>query len=304
MNMSIKKILKIVGQIGKNWLNENSFTQSAAAAYYAIFSLPGIIIVTSIMASFFYEKSMVDKEINSMIADLIGQELSLNLQSAMDSLTFTKNSWIALLIGMATILFGATRFFLQLQRSLNFIWDIEIKKSSTFWRVIKKRFTSLALVLFVGFMLLVTLSVTSFLALLSDYIAIQLPYLNIDTMILINNAVMFGIVTLLFTLIFKTVPDALILWSSSIIGAIVSASLFTIGQSLIIYFFSVTDPQSAFGAAGSIILMMLWVSYAFMILLLGAHVTKAHMEYVTGKKVKADSEIAKKSINQSSSKKA
>jgi membrane protein len=292
----MKQLSKIIFNVLKSWLNENSFSQSAAAAYYAVFSLPGLIIVMSVMASLFYEKTLVDNEINTMIEGFIGQELSLNLKSTMEELSLTKSSWMTLAIGAGTILFGATRFFMQLQRSLNFIWDVEIKKSSTFILVIKKRLMSLALVLFVGFMLLVTLSVTSVMAILADYIAIKIPYINIDTMVIVNRAVMFSIVVLLFTLIFKIVPDAIILWSSSAIGAVVSALFFTLGQTAITTYFSITDPQSAFGAAGSITLMMLWVSYAFMILLLGAHTTRAHMEWATGKKAKPESDIAKKSI--------
>lgn len=293
----IMKFIKTLGGIGKNWLNENSFSQSAAAAYYAVFSLPGIIIIMSVMASAFYEKTLVDNEINTMISGFIGQELTLDLQSMIGDLNMEDRGWIALSIGAATILFGATRFFMQLQRSLNMIWHVEIKKSSAFLAVVKKRVMSLALVLFVGFMLLVTLSVTSLMTLLSDYIALQIPYFDIGLMMIINKATMFGIVVLLFTLIFKIVPDAKILWASACVGAFISAIFFTIGQTGITAYFSIADPQSAFGAAGSITLMMLWVSYAFMILLLGAHVTKAHMEYVTGGKAKAESDIAKKSIH-------
>jgi len=292
----MSQLYKILKNILSAWLNENSFSQSAAAAYYAVFSLPGLIIVMSVMASLFYEKTLVDNEINAMIEGFIGQELSFNLQTMMTDINFKKASWITLTIGIVTILFGATRFFMQLQRSLNYIWDVEIKKSSTIWLVIKKRLMSLALVLFVGFMLLVTLSVTSVMTILADYIAIEIPYINIDTMVIVNRAVMFSIVVLLFTLIFKIVPDAIIHWQSSVIGAIVSATFFTLGQTAITTYFTVTDPQSAFGAAGSITLMMLWVSYAFMILLLGAHTTRAHMEWVTGKKAKPESDIAKKSI--------
>lgn len=295
----MQKFLYTLGKIGKNWLNERSFTQSAAAAYYAIFSLPGLIIIMSVMASIFFDKARVDNEIQSMVNGFIGQDLSLNLQSMISDLNMAERGWWALLIGIITILFGATRFFMQLQRSLNTIWDVEIKKSSAFWIVIKKRLMSLALVLFVGFMLLVTLSVTSIMSILSDYIALQIPYFNIGLMMIINKLVMFGIIVLLFTLIFKIVPDAKILWSSSTIGAIISAIFFTLGQTLITTYFSLADPQSAFGAAGSITLMMLWVSYAFMILLLGAHVTRAHMEYVMGQKVKPESDIAKKSIQSS-----
>ncbi len=294
---AMKTFYKIIKSILGSWLNENSLSQSAAAAYYAVFSLPGLIIVMSVMASLFYDRAMVDGEINKMITGFIGQDLTLNIQSAMDNMHVRDSGLITLLVGAVTILFGATRFFMQLQRSLNFIWDVEIKKSSTFWRVIKKRLMSLALVLFVGFMLLVTLSITSLLTILADYIAIQIPLININSMLIINKLVIFSIVVGLFTLIFKIVPDAQILWKSSAIGAVVSASFFTLGQSAITTYFSIADPQSAFGAAGSITLMMLWVSYAFMILLLGAHITRAHMEWSTGHKAKAESDIAKKSIH-------
>ena len=293
----MKQFYSILKNIFSAWLNENSFSQSAAAAYYAVFSLPGLIIVMSVMASIFYERADVHAQIDDMISGFIGQNLSLDLQKMMGDLSIQKSSWITLLIGAVTILFGATRFFMQLQRSLNYIWGVEIKKSSTFILVIKKRLMSLALVLFVGFMLLVVLSVTSIMSLLSDYIAIQIPYININTMMIVNKIMMFGIVVGLFTLIFKIVPDAIIIWKSSAIGAIVSAAFFTLGQSVITAYFSVADPQSAFGAAGSITLMMLWVSYAFMILLLGAHTTRAHMEWSTGKKAKAETDIAKKSIS-------
>lgn len=297
--MAMKQFYKILKNIMSAWLNENSFSQSAAAAYYAVFSLPGLIIVMSFIASLFYEKTMVDAEINTMIEGFIGQELSLNLKSMMETLDLQQTNTVMLVVGAVTILFGATRFFMQLQRSLNFIWDVEIKKSSTFWNVIKKRLMSLALVLFVGFMLLVTLSVTSVMSLLADYIAVKIPLININSMLILNKLIMFGIVVTLFTLIYKIVPDAVILWTSSFIGAIVSTIFFTLGQSAITYYFSVADPQSAFGAAGSITLMMLWVSYAFMILLLGAHTARAHMEWRTGKKAKAESDIAKKSITPS-----
>lgn len=293
----MKKLYGILKNIGSAWLNENSFSQAAAAAYYAVFSLPGLIVVMSVMASLFYERAHVDAQINDMISGFIGQDMSLDLQDTMAEISFQKSSWLTLTIAAATILFGATRFFMQLQRSLNFIWDVEIKKSSAVWMVVKKRLMSLALVLFVGFMLLVTLSVTSIMTLLSDYIALEIPFINVGLMIIVNKAVMFGIVTLLFTLIFKIVPDAIIMWKSSVIGALVSAIFFTLGQSVVTYYFSATDPQSAFGAAGSITLMMLWVSYAFMILLLGAHTTRAHMELVTGHKAKAETDIAKKSIS-------
>ncbi len=292
----MKQLYKIIKNILSAWLNEHSFSQSAAAAYYAVFSLPGLIIIMSFMASLFYERATVDAEIDQMISNFIGQDLSLNLKSTMTTLDLQKTNFVMLIVGAVTILFGATRFFMQLQRSLNYIWDVEIKKSSGFWRVVKKRLMSLALVLFVGFMLLVTLSVTSLLSILADYIAIQIPFININSMLIVNKAVMFGIVVSLFTLIFKIVPDAQILWLSSVIGACVSAVFFTLGQSIITAYFSIADPQSAFGAAGSITLMMLWVSYAFMILLLGAHTTRAHMEWATGGKAKAESDIAKKSV--------
>ena len=182
---------------------------------------------------------------------------------------------------------------MQLQKSLNRVFGVIPKKRKKYAVVLKKRLTSLTLVLSTGLVLLVTMTMTSLLTILADYIALNIPVININLMFLLNWGISYVIVTGLFTLLYKIVPDAKVAWVSALIGALLSAALFMIGQGIINYYFSVANPQSVFGAAGSIILLMLWVSYAFVILLLGANVCKAHMEQATGHKAEPERDIAK-----------
>jgi len=154
-----------------------------------------------------------------------------------------------------------------------------MKDKKGFFKVVKKRLASLVLVLVMGFVLLVLLTMTSVLTLLSDYLAVQIPYLNMDVMVILNWGVSYLIIACLFTFLYKWVPDVKVMWSSAALGAFIASALFIVGQGAVNYYFSVSNPQSVFGAAGSLILLMLWVSYAFMIVLLGAHSARVHMKY-------------------------
>ena len=273
------KLWAPVRDVFQRWFNEVSFTHSAAAAYYAVFSLPGLLLIMTAIASLVFDRTAVEDEVNSIIENLIGRELTINVQASLQSIEIMGRQWLAFLLGFAILLFAATRFFMQLQRSLNAVWGIKIGDKKGFLRIVKKRLASLILVLMMGFVLLVVLTMTSVLTLLSDYIALQIPYLNMNLMVILNWGLSYLIILCLFTCLYKWVPDVRVAWRSSMFGAAFASALFMVGQGAVNYYFSVADPQSVFGAAGSLILLMLWVSYAFMIVLLGAHISRVHMEY-------------------------
>ena len=289
---------KTLIDFGKNvyngWFSESTFTQAAAASYYAVFSLPGLILIASAVASLVFDQATVQEEVNKIITGLIGRDLSFNVKQSLAGVEVFGQTWIPFMIGFGIILYGASRFFMQLQKSLNYVWGVIPKKRQNFKAVVRKRFVSLVLVLGTGFVLLIMLTVTSFLTLLADYIALQIPVINVDIMLVLNWGISYLIVAGLFTLLYKFIPDVIVAWFASFVGALVSAALFMIGQGFVNYYFTVSNPQSVFGAAGSIILLMIWVSYAFMILLLGAHVCKSYMEFDTGRKAEPDRDIAKK----------
>ena len=290
----MKKALQFLKKIYTDWFTEDLFTQAAAASYYAVFSLPGLILIATGVASIVFDHATVQDEVNDIMRSLIGKELSFNVRNSLTDMNIFGRQWLAFLVGFLIILYGASRFFMQLQKSLNHVWGVVPKKKQNFKAVLRKRFTSLVLVLSTGLVLLIMLTMTSFLTLLSGYISLQIPMINIDLMLILNWGISYLIVTGLFTLLYKIVPDVKVTWYSALFGALFSAALFMMGQGFINYYFSTANPQSVFGAAGSIILLMLWVSYAFIILLLGAHCSKTHMEYVTGRKAEPDRDIAKK----------
>lgn len=294
----MKKVITFLTEIYQTWFKEDLFTQAAAAAYYAVFSLPGLILIATAIASLFFDRALVQSEVNDLMHSMIGRELTFNVQNSLNSMEIVGRQWIAFLIGLCIILYGASRFFMQLQKSLNLVWGVVPKKTANIKAVIRKRFISLVLVLSAGLVLLILLTVTSFLTLLSDYIALQIPLLNVDLMLILNWGISYLIVVGLFTLLYKIVPDVKVEWLSSLYGALFSGALFMIGQAGVNYYFSVANPQSVFGAAGSIILLMLWVSYAFIILLMGANFCKTHMERTSGHTAEPDREIAKKGKTQ------
>lgn len=294
----MKKVITFLTEIYQTWFKEDLFTQAAAAAYYAVFSLPGLILIATAIASLFFDRALVQSEVNDLMHSMIGRELTFNVQNSLNSMEIMGRQWIAFLIGLCIILYGASRFFMQLQKSLNLVWGVVPKKTANIKAVIRKRFISLVLVLSAGLVLLILLTVTSFLTLLSDYIALQIPLLNVDLMLILNWGISYLIVVGLFTLLYKIVPDVKVEWLSSLYGALFSGALFMIGQAGVNYYFSVANPQSVFGAAGSIILLMLWVSYAFIILLMGANFCKTHMERSSGHKAEPDREIAKEGKTQ------
>lgn len=288
------KTARFVKQVFGGWFTEDLFTQAAAAGYYAVFSLPGLILIATAVASLVFDRAVVQEEVDNLIKSIIGRELSFNIRNSLENVQIMGHQWIAFLLGGGIIFYGASRFFMQLQKSLNRVWGVIPKKRQNFKTVLRKRFISLVLVLGSGLFLLIMLTMTSVLTLLSEYLALQIPLLNINLMLIVNWGISYLIVTLLFTLLYKIIPDVKVLWTSAFFGALFSALLFMAGQGFVNYYFSVTNPQSVFGAAGSIILLMLWVSYAFMILLFGANVSKTHMEFVTGHKAEPEHDIAKK----------
>lgn len=267
-----------------SWYAHDPFTQSAAAAYFALFSMPGLLIIIMAIAALFFEPQQVEAEVLGNIRDVIGENATRALVKIIEQTQTDNRGFWAMLVGGATLLWGAARLFVQLQRSLNNIWEMRVKKTARIVTFLKTRATAFGVILMIGFLLLVSLAITALLTLLGDWLAAHFSPALLTTVQIINAGISYLIIAVLFALIFKILPDAKVKWRSAFYGGIFSALLFTIGEHALTYYFKAAEPQSAFGAAGSIILLMMWVSYSCLILLLGAEFAKVYGEEKEGRK--------------------
>ncbi|WKN30686.1 YihY/virulence factor BrkB family protein [Porifericola rhodea] len=272
----LKKIFSYLKQTYLEWIGDDAFRQSAVIAYYSIFSLPGLIIIIVNVAGIFYEEEAIRGEITSQISTLIGPESADQVQTIVANTSREGNSTLAVITGIATLIFGATGLFYQLQLSLNTVWDVEPKPSAGIKKIVIDRATSLGLILAVGFLLIASLLLTAAIGILRDWISQMLPDFLLYVFYFANEILAISIITVLFAMIYKVLPDVTLIWKTVWIGAFVTAILFTLGKFALGLYFSKMNPASAFGAAGSLILILLWVNYSGLIFLFGAEFTKVY----------------------------
>jgi membrane protein len=282
------KILRKFGLLLKDtftqWNEREPFNNSIIISYYTIFSLPGLLVIIINVTGYFYDKKQVTKQITNQVQGMVGGDTAKDVESIVDKASQGKETVVASILGVATLLFGATGVFYQLQQILNKMWEVKPKPKQKFLKLVRDRVFSFGLILVVGFLLLVSLVISAGLTALSDWVS---GYISQSLNILFKLADFFvslGVVTLLFASIYKFLPDAKIAWRDVWVGAVLTAVLFVIAKFALGLYFGKSDPGSTYGAAGSIILIMLWVSYAGMILLFGAEFTQVYANQY-GKKV-------------------
>lgn len=260
------------------WVGDNTFRLGAALAYYTVFSLAPIVLIALAVASLFFDQEAARagmlREIDNTVGPRVGEAIRSILQYTDDPAT---GIW-ATILGIVIVVFGATSVFAQLQDALNTIWGVERDPSVGWFQTVKDRFLSFAVVLAIGFLLLVSLVVSAVLAAVSHYFdPTSLPGGTYAWQVL-NWLVSFGLVAGLFALIFKLLPDVEIEWRDVWIGAIVTAILFAVGKNLIGLYIGRSSWISGYGAAGSLIVILLWVYYSSQIVLFGAEFTYVYAQ--------------------------
>lgn len=270
-----KDLFGLLKETYQEWNDNDPWRMSAAMSYYAIFSLPGLLMIVITVAGWAFGEEAVRGELSGQIGEMIGPSAAESIETI---ISYTEEeesggySWGAI-IGIATLIFGSTAVFYQLQKSLNEIWDVELKNEGV-KRLIFDRATSFGVILMVGFLLLISLVLTTALSALSDYIMQYLPSFLFYVFAVLEFLLSFVLITLLFGMIYKILPDVEMMWRTVWIGAAVTAVLFVIGKFAMGVYFGTSDPGSAYGAAGSLILILLWVSYSCLILFFGAAFTQ------------------------------
>jgi membrane protein len=269
--LSVYSLLK---ETSIQWWNDNTFLLGAALAYYTIFSLAPVLLIAIAIAGLVFHHDAAQRQILQEISQTVGTSVGDAIATTLRDVHETRGGILATILGVIVLVFGATSVFAQLQESLNTIWKVKPKGTNGLWQLVKDRLLSFAIVVAIGFLLLVSLVVSAALAALGKW----LSHGSDDGMVVVwqvlNGLVSFAVITLLFATIYKVLPDAVIAWKDVWVGAVVTALLFTAGKYLIGLYLGTSSVTSVYGAGGSLVLILMWVYYSSQILLFGAEFTQ------------------------------
>jgi membrane protein len=272
---------KVAAETVSSWDTHNAWTQSAALAFYTVISLAPVLVVVSSVSGAVFGQERVRSHVVREFEQLMGKDAGAAIDGILGKAASSVSGGIAGILGILTLLFGATGVFIQLQSALNVVWEVEPKPGHVLRSLLTKRLLSFALVLAVGFLLMVSLALSAALHSLRDYMQERLgaPAGVLQALDVVFSFAVFG---LLFALIYRVLPDVEIPWRDVWLGAVVTSALFSVGKSLIGIYLGQTSVASAYGAAGSVVIILLWVYYTALIALFGAEFARIYSRHFYG----------------------
>lgn len=260
----------------KDWSARDLGTEAASLAYSAIFSIPGLLIIVIWITGIFFGAEAVQGEITKFIGSMMGKDVGKSLEEMVIGGMVDKKNIIMKIVGIVTLVFGATSLFFQFQKSLNKLWDVVAAPKKAWEKYLLDRANSLGMIIVIAFLLLITLLLSSFIGLANDWV---IRHFGLETLVLVNiiNIVVgFLVAFFLFAAMFKILPDVELQWKSVWVGAVVTALLFTLGKYILTFYFEKFNPSSSFGTAGTVILLLLWINYTCQLIFFGAEFTKVY----------------------------
>jgi membrane protein len=275
LTMNLRAVLALLKETFSKWYGDNAPRLGAALAYYTVFSLSPLLVIVIAFAGLVFGREAAQGEIVAQLQGLIGEESAKAIQAMIESAHKPTSGMIATVIGVLTLLIGATGVFAELHDALNTIWEVKPKSGLGLMGLIRDRFLSFAMVLGIGFLLLVSLAISAGLAALGKLMDGMLPA-AIHFGEIVNFIISFGVIMLLFAMIYRILPDIEIAWSDVWIGAAFTSLLFTIGKLLIGFYLGRSSVASAYGAASSLAIILIWVYYSAQIFLFGAEFTQVY----------------------------
>ena len=275
---AIKDFFTILKNSFSGFLNEDSLKLSASLAYYTVFSIGPILVLIISLASLFYGEEAIKGKLFSELNSLVGSNAAAQIQSIIKNLELSGKSNTALIVSGGTLIIGATTVFGDIQNSINKIWHVRAKPKKGWLKIIQDRLLSSSLIIGLGFLFVVTLIVNGAILSFTERIQQYFPETTLLLLETINFSLTLGIVFVLFSSIFKVLPDVTISWKTVRVGALFTSVLFMLGRFLIGLYLSTSGTETTYGAAGSIVLILLWVYYTAAILYFGAVFTR---EYAT-----------------------
>ena len=253
---------------------------SGSLAYCTVFSFGPLLIVIIFLSSMFFGQQAVEGKIYAQLAEFLGHDSALQLQEIIKKATISGKGTIAAIIGFITLLFAATTVFAEIQDSINTIWGLKPKPKKGWLKLLKNRLLSFSVIVSLGFILVVSLGITALIDALSDRLKAAFPDITVVFFYILNQVITLLVVTVIFAVVFKVLPDARIRWRDVFAGALVTAVLFMLGKFAISFYISKASIGSTYGAAGSLVVLLVWTYYSSLILYFGAEFTKAYaMKY-------------------------
>lgn len=267
----------------KGFSADKGMKMSASLAYYAIFSIAPLLLIIIWLVGFLFGEFVegqqgVQNEVFSEFTALFGKEVAQQIQQVLQKISVSDRSGLGIAIGIITLIIGSTTIFMEIQDSINTIWKVKAKPQKGWLKMLLNRALSFSMVVGLGFLLITSLILNGLIGALSNYINRYLPDISVYVMGWINVGITFLIITILFGTIFSVLPDAKMRFRDVLGGALFTGFLFMLGRFLISIYMQFAAPASAYGAAGSVIVLLLWIYYSAAILYFGAEFTKNYAE--------------------------
>ena len=249
---------------------------SGSLAYYTVFSMAPLLVVIISLCAIFLGQEAAEGQIYAQLDGFLGKDTALQLQAIIKNAAISGKGTVSFVIGLATLLIGATTVFGDIQDSINTIWGLKPKPKRGWLKMLQNRFLSFSVIISLGFLLLVSLGITTILDAFSNRLQNHFKEVSVIIFYILNQVVTLAVISLIFAVIFKVLPDAIIKWRDVILGAVVTALLFMLGKFGISIYIGQSNVGSTYGAAGSLVVVLLWTYYSSIILYFGAEFTKAY----------------------------
>lgn len=272
----MKSFWRILKQATTEFIADGGMKLSAALAYYTIFSIGPVLIIIISLAGLFYGREAVQGKIYYQINGLVGNSAAIQIQDIIRNIEKSQLSTSGAVLGVIVLIIGATGVFTEIQDSINYIWSIKAKPKRGLVKLLTNRLISFSLIISFGFIMLVSLIINALVELLQDQLTKYFDSGTVYIFMGVNYVILYAIISCLFAIIFKVLPDASIRWRDAFTGAAFTAFLFLIGKFLIGYYLANSNIGVTYGTAASIILLLLWVYYTSVILFFGAEFTKVY----------------------------
>jgi membrane protein len=272
----MKEVVSFMKQVFSNFSDDKVMKFSASLSYYTVFSIAPILIIIIAIAGFFFGREAIQGQLFGQINGLVGADAAAQIQEMIGKTHKSGNTWIASTISVIALIVGATAIFGEIQDSINTIWGLKSKPKSGLIKMLLNRLISFSLIISLGFIAMVTLLLNTVVDVISTNLGKLLPGSGPFFVLILNYVLIFVVITGMFAVIFKVLPDAKIKWRDVMRGSVLTAILFMIGKFVISVYVQKSDLASVYGAAGSIVTLLVWVYYIAVILYFGAEFTKVY----------------------------